>query len=148
VLTNSIRALEIDPEEETGFTNTLAALTASDRELNSPRRNPDARQVLVLLTDGLPTAADGTTDDLLREVTGASSQLRESGIEVYAIGLGSNVNRAFLEAVVADPAKAFLAPDRNQLEAIYRSITTDICEAGPAQIEVIVRNKANFEPLR
>jgi cobalamin biosynthesis protein CobT len=126
----------------------MSALTLSNQELASPRSNPDARRVLILLTDGLPTAEEVDTEELVAEVAESAETTSSNGIEIYAIGLGDNVDQAFLETVVTDPDHAYLAPDRSDLEAIYQEITTDLCEVGPPRIEIIAKTNTNFAPLR
>lgn len=142
-----IEALTIDPKEEVGYTNTSAGLSAAALELASERHNKNARRVIVLLTDGLPTATDDGGDP----VAAAESQAKElvaAGVEIYAIGLGANVNLDFISSIASDSAHAFYAPKTEDLNAIYKSITTELCESGTAKIEVIAKTPTNFTPLR
>ena len=89
-----VSALSIAPADETGFTNTSAALAQAATELRSDRANNNARRAFVLLTDGLPTA-QGDTDAVAAAIASAQA-LVASGADVYAIGLGENVDQAFL----------------------------------------------------
>jgi len=143
---NSIIALEIEPAEEVGFTNTPEALIAAMAELNSPRRNENARRVLVLLTDGLPTASGD--EDVITRATQEAQKLRDDGIEVYAIGLGENVDAGFVQSIATDASNTFFAPSGADLATIYAEITSSLCEAGEGKIEVIAKTKTNFAPLR
>jgi Mg-chelatase subunit ChlD len=138
--------LTIDPEEETGFTNTSAALELANAELSSVRHNQSARRVLVLLTDGLPTAKDN--DDFILETEAKAREIKENGVEIYAIGLGQNVDRAFIEAVASGNGNAYLAPTVTDLNRIYSEITSSLCEVGPTKIDVVAKTKTNFAPLR
>ena len=142
----AIRSLSISPAEETGFTNTVEALERAQRELNSKRHNPDARRVLVVLTDGLPTAAGGV--DPTNQAVATAAALRDDGIEIYAIGLGEAVDRGFIERLASNRSNAFFAPTSADLDAIYEEITTALCESGPTKIDVIAKTSANFEPVR
>jgi Mg-chelatase subunit ChlD len=147
----AISNLRIVPTEETGYTNTVAALEVAARELNSAHRNPDARQVIVILTDGLPT---DPADDrpVIEEATELAAELDRSGIDIYAIGLGEAVDRNFISALATSPDTAYLALGENNLEselrAIYDTITQAICETGPTRIDIIPRIPATFTPLR
>lgn len=144
---SAVNLLQIAPEEETGFTNTAAALDAAATELNSTRHNVDARKVLVLLTDGLPTG-ERDQEEIIAEVEAKAAELMSQGIRVYAIGLGQNVDLDFINNLVDDRANAFYAPTRSELSGIYSEITTSLCESGTAKIDVIAKTKANFTPLR
>lgn len=142
----TIAQLTIDPLEETGFTNTLAALSLAGAEFDSGRQNSNARKVLVLLTDGLPTT-EGDEDIISRAVDQALV-LDESGIEIYAIGLGEGADRQFVQRLASDESNAFFAPSSADLESIYQEITTSLCESGATKIEVIAKTEAVFTPLR
>ncbi|MEM9337078.1 MAG: vWA domain-containing protein [Patescibacteria group bacterium] len=140
-----IRALTISPQEETGSTNTGAAFEFARQELASNRHSTDARKVLVLLTDGLATAPD--PDPEAFALTKAE-QVKSEQIDVYTIGLGSEVNMDFLRAVADQPSQAFNALETGDLEQIYSNITSAICEEGPARIDIIPKTDANFAELR
>jgi len=141
-----IDSLTIAAASETGFTNTAAALQAAALELGSERHSTDARRALVLLTDGLPTAA-GNIDAVLQAQTAARA-LAESGADVYVIGLGQQVDQTFVRSIASDSGNAYLAPSRSDLATIYGQITASLCEVGPTKIEVIAKTKTNFAPLR
>lgn len=141
-----INDLSIGAEAERGYTNTMAALRLAQAELDSTRHNPDARRVLVLLTDGLPTAPG--RPDVSGEAVAIAKELNESGIEIYTIGLGSDVNETFIREVASEESNAFLAPSRSDLDAIYSEITTSLCETGPTKIDVIAKTPTVFESLR
>ncbi|MCA9354659.1 MAG: VWA domain-containing protein [Candidatus Kaiserbacteria bacterium] len=141
-----VRGLKIDAAEETGFTNTPAAFSLVDAVLNSAQHNENARRVLVLLTDGLPTA-EGDEEIVTAAIT-AAKQLDETGIEIYAIGLGEGVDRSFIQAIATAPENAYFAPTGADLARIYEEITSALCELGPTKIDVIAKTKANFAPLR
>jgi Mg-chelatase subunit ChlD len=141
-LADKITSLKIQPAEERGFTNTVEALQMALGELDSERHNPDARRVLVLLTDGLPTAAGNA--DVVEQAIKQAQVLREQNIDVYTIGLGENVDRAFIQSVASDNKKAYFAPTGSDLAAIYKEITSSLCEVGPTKIDVYAKTKTNF----
>lgn len=142
----TIPELSIAPAEESGFTNTVQALLTAQTELNSERHNIDARRVLVLLTDGLPTAAGD--EDVVAEAAATAQMLDDDDIEVYAIGLGQGVDATFIRQIASDPSNAYFAPTGADLMAIYAEITSSLCESGPTKIDVIAKTETNFAPLR
>ena len=143
---DSISQLQIQPAEETGYTNTVAALTAARTELASIRHNPDARRVLVLLTDGLPTTKGDA--DVITQAQELADELRLGGLEIYAIGLGENADSQFIQSIASEKSNAYFAPTGADLAQIYSEITSSLCEAGEGKIEVIAKTKTNFAPLR
>jgi Mg-chelatase subunit ChlD len=143
---STIRALTIRPADERGYTNTQAALRAADAELLSERHNKNARRAVVLLTDGLPTAA--SNDAFVAETIATASALKDAGLSIYAIGLGSGADAAFIEAVASGADYSYMAPSTKDLKAIYEQITRTLCESGTTKIEVIAKTGVNFAPLR
>jgi Mg-chelatase subunit ChlD len=138
-------ALTIDPKEERGFTNTGDAIIAAQAELQSSRKNENARQVIVLLTDGLATAPDPDPDAHARV---AAESARAAGTILYTIGLGTSVNMEFLRNLASEPKFAFTAPTTDTLGTIYDTITASICEEGPSRIDVIPKGRTNFTPIQ
>lgn len=145
-ISNLIQGLQIEAAEETGFTNTIAALETARAELVSSRHNLDARRVLVLLTDGLPTV-DGD-EDVVTLAEEIADSLDGEGIEIYAIGLGENVDRDFVLHIASSDQTAYFAPSGADLKGIYDAIKSSLCESGPTKIDVIAKPKTNFAPLQ
>ena len=145
-VTDQITALTISPTEESGVTNTSAAIITAASELLSVRHNDNARRALVLLTDGLPTA--GGINEATAAARTAAADLARSGADVYIIGLGEQVDQAFVQSIASSPSKAYIAPNRAQLQQIYAEITASLCEVGPTKIEVITKPPVPFVPLR
>lgn len=143
----SIREITISSEAETGFTNTVAALDAVTAELASPRHSEDARRAVVFLTDGLPTGQTETEE--LTAIVGAKARaLADSGVSIYAIGLGQNVDESFIHSLASDAAYAYFAPSGGDLAHIYEQITGALCETGATKIDIIAKTKTNFTPLQ
>jgi Mg-chelatase subunit ChlD len=140
----TIEKLKIDPAEETGSTNTGDAILRAQGELDSARHNTNARKVVILLTDGLATAGGESPEDHARE---AASALKESGVELFTIGLGEQLNEAFLRELASDSTHYFRAPTTAMLGKIYESITGALCEEGAAVIEIIPKVSATFSPI-
>jgi len=144
-LANTVSSLTIDPKEETGSTNTGGALAAAFTELNSDRHSPEARKVLVLLTDGLATAPDEEPEAYA--LTNAQ-QVKESGINVFTIGLGAQVNMDFVTQLASSPTQAYRALSSSDVDRIYQSITASLCEDGAAVIDIVPKTDASFAPLQ
>lgn len=141
---DTIATLTIDPEEETGSTNTGDALLRGTEELNSARHNQEARKIMVLLTDGLATAPEENPDTYAQQ---AAQRAKASGITLFTIGLGENVNMDFVTALASTPQQAYRALSVGEVDRIYKSITGEICEDGAAIIEVIPKTDAGFSTL-
>ena len=140
----AIKKLTIDPKEETGSTNQGDALVAAQAELNSSRHNPDARSVIILLTDGLATAPEKEPDVYAKN---KAALLKADDIELFTIGLGKGADMVFVRALASTEAQAFAAPTPSTLGSIYQSITGSICEDGAARIDVIPKVTDSFAPL-
>ena len=136
-----INNLEIKPESEQGSTNTGDAILFAEYELSSERNNEDARRAVVLLTDGLATAPDPEPETYARD---AATKLKASGIELFTIGLGADVNDAFLGEIATDRKHYFRAPTTVSLGKIYESITTELCEEGAAVIDIVTKPQATY----
>lgn len=139
-----VEALAIDPAEETGSTNTGEALTQATQELVSERHNAEARKVMVLLTDGLATAPDEEPEAYALE---AAANAKQAGITVYSIGLGEQVNMDFVRSLASSPEQSYQAVSSASVDAIYKTITTDICEDGAAVIRVITKTDAGLSGI-
>lgn len=95
-------------------------IAAADSELRGSRARPEARPVVVLLTDGQP---DPDTDDLAQA---AARQARGRGVALYAIGLGADVDLSLLRDLTADGARVLPAPSPADLAGIYRGLAETI----------------------
>jgi Mg-chelatase subunit ChlD len=88
-------------------------------ELQSPRRLDRNTPVVILLTDGLQT---GTPGEEMR----AAAEVRNAGVRLYTIGLGSDVDRTALKTMAGDESRYFYAPDSADLASIYAEIAQDL----------------------
>lgn len=129
-----VSELAIDPVEETGSTNTGDALVKMREVLSASAANPDARKLAILLTDGLATAPDEEPEAYALE---AAAALKRTGAQVYSIGIGEQVNQEFVRALASNADTAFFAITAQQIDAIYRTITSRVCEDGPARIDIV-----------
>ncbi len=139
-----VSALAIDPKEETGSTNTGDAITAAGEELVSERHNEDARKVLIVLTDGLATAPE---EDPEQYAIDAANAVKESGVEIYAIGLGKQVKMDFIKTIASEEDHYYQALTSQEVDQIYRVITSSLCEEGAAVIDIVPKTKASFTQL-
>ncbi len=138
----TIKSLVIDPESERGSTNTGEALLRAQEELLSERHNQNARKVVVLLTDGLATAPKESPEEY---AVSRAAGLRQTGAEIFTIGLGASVNGDFLRSIATSDSHYLYAPDTAVLDRIYRDITAAICEDGAAVIEIIPKTSTIFQ---
>lgn len=136
-----ISRLDIAPAEETGSTNSGAGLALALQEFSSDRHNPDARKVLVLLTDGLTNEPEPDPEVF------ALSQARvliDNQVEIYTIGIGEEINTTFLRNMASSPDNMFTTLSTEQIDRIYRTITEDICEVGAARIDILPKSDTFF----
>lgn len=138
-ISTRIAQLSVKPADERGSTNIGDGLKEAIIELLSPRHNPDARKVVVLLTDGKANAPILEGEDLAPEdyALAVAEEGKKRGVEIFAIGLGKGVNGAFIDALASNPASGYLAIDSSTLDGIYTSISSSICEEGAAVIDII-----------
>jgi Mg-chelatase subunit ChlD len=138
-------ALAIDPKEELGSTNPGEALQVLREEFRSPRHNIDARKIAILLTDGLATAPEDEPEVFARD---AADALKQDGVTLFTIGLGSAVNMEFVRALASEPEFAYQAFTKEDVDSMYRFITGAMCEDGAARIEIIPKTDASFTPMQ
>ena len=129
-----IRTLGIDPKEETGQTNIADAVVRARDEFLTSRHSQNARKVLVLLTDGKANAPGKHPE---QDALKIAQDARDNGITIFTVGLGTEVNQTFLTEIALDESHRYLAPSAINLGSIYQSISTALCEEGPAVIDVV-----------
>jgi len=131
-------------------TNLGDAIKAAALELQSARRTAGAKQAIVVLTDGdttrpidpaNPRNAKYAEDYAINLATEA----RKNGLDVYAIGLGKNINEAFLkDNIVGDLSHYYSAPTAENLLAIYKTISEKVCPPENFITEIVVTPRAIF----
>lgn len=136
-----VSQLSIAPKEERGSTNTGDAFKLMAEEISSPRHNKDARKVAILFTDGLTNAPGKTPEEYAIE---HATVLKNLGVDVFTIGLGAKVNETFLRELATDAEHAFIAPSIHEVDEVYQTITSAICEDGAAVIEIIPKPETSF----
>jgi len=139
-----VNSLFIDPEEEAGSTNTGGVFAEAVKEFSTPRSNINARNVLVVLTDGLATEPEEDPEEYAIE---QASLLKSLGVTVYTIGLGEQVNMEFLQNLASEPGLAYQALDSGEVDRIYQTITSSLCETGPTRIDIVPKTDAFFKSI-
>jgi Mg-chelatase subunit ChlD len=144
------------------YTNMGDALRVAAAELTSSRHRSDARKVIVFLTDGDVTRpVNPQTGKLDRAYAAehartAAAEAKAADVTIYAIGFGDFLNSPnaqvsrdteLIKSLASGPETYFEAPTAADLAQVYQTIATDICEVGPARIEVIPKTKASFTNL-
>jgi Mg-chelatase subunit ChlD len=89
-------------------------------ELTGPAAQPGRNRVIVLLTDGQPT---GVEPQVVEDTAAAAKAV---GLELYAIGLGSDVDSRLLRALASGSGYFYLAPSTDDLNRIYGQIAYTI----------------------
>ncbi len=150
-------------EDGVQYTNMGAAFDSALGELLSTRHRPDARKVIIFLTDGDVTRPlnpkTGLADrEYASEFARASAKKAQAeDVTVYTIGFGELFTKegeevlrdvALIKDLASGPDFYFTAPGASELEAVYKEIANDLCEEGPTRIEVITKTSTNFTPLQ
>ena len=140
----AVDSIQID-SNGTQYTNIYEALYSGWQELVSPRSIEGSSKVAILLTDGMATApinpkgGGKEADDIKYAETLASEvaiNAKRDGVVIYTIGLGSGVNEAFLKQIASEAGKYYFAPGADNLESIYKNISSEVCQELPARVEI------------
>lgn len=139
----AINSINIE-QDSTQYTNIYDAVHAAWQELISTRADEEFAKIIVLLTDGVannprnPNGKTETDDIKYAEDLAAkeASSAKKDGVIIYTIGLGNKVNEAFLKSLASEDKNYFFAPSAENLETIYKNISTDICKEVPARVEI------------
>ncbi len=95
-----------------------AGLAAARAELDGPNRRAGATRVIALLTDGRQDA-----DPTLAEAEAAAA--RAAGLRLFTIGLGDDVDGAFLARLAGPTGRFYAAPTPAELAAIYTTVASE-----------------------
>jgi hypothetical protein len=85
--------------------------------LQSP--TAERTRAVVLLTDGQQTDQPATAE-------ASALALRDSGVFLYTIGLGDDVDGEFLSRLAGDDSRYYAAPEPEELLDIYSSLARSI----------------------
>jgi len=96
-------------------TDITSALRLAAQMLGSPGSNVpvmmDRRRAIILLSDGL--------DSSQAQVTTAADSIAQTGIDIFAVGLGYNIDEDILREIASDPDYYARTVDPRQLITIY-----------------------------
>ncbi len=111
-----------------GFTNLKAGIDLATGELTGGNDRPDVSSPdkMIIITDGHPNRPlpSGTADDVAKAAADAA---RAAGIEVFVVGVGADVNTAFLQNEIADDASHYFSvADYSQLQTTLDNL--DLCQ--------------------
>lgn len=144
-----VSSIFIKPEEEVGSTNTgdaikkaIEVFTVAPPKSKGSNTGEEDRKIIVLLTDGLANEPEDPGGEPY--ATEHSNKAKAQGVQIYTIGLGDKVNAGFLRGLASEPQKYYQAAESRDLDRIYREISDDLCESGPAVIDVIPKPKNVF----
>jgi hypothetical protein len=134
----ALSSINITQEEESGFTNLGAAIKSAREEFLSLRNNPDAKKVMVILTDGRANAPLNPGGEEFAEIH-ATRAIGEN-IITYVIGLGDKVNEAFLtESISGDKSRYYSAEKSSDLLGVYKEISKVACPERTYPLSVMSR---------
>jgi uncharacterized protein YegL len=97
----------IDSPRISGNTNTEDAIQTAQAELLSgTNQRASAEKVMVLLTDGQPTASDGPLNNI-QDALVAADDAKGAGIEIFSVGIGlGSTGEAVLRAIAGETANS------------------------------------------
>lgn len=133
VLTANIGPLRgaIDGLTAGGGTNIADGIARGQAELESPRHKPANARVMVLLSDGRPTAGG--------DPRAAADAAKAAGLRIFTIGLGNEIDPELMRALASIPSNFYFAPDSGALDAIYEQIAGVIGGSPATNITIVDR---------
>ena len=84
------------------------------QELQSARHRPENVSAIILLSDGANSAG--------RDPLNAANEAKAVGIQIFTIGLGSDVDANQLLQIASSPSHYFFAPTPADLTSIYQTL--------------------------
>ena len=121
----------IDAMVSGGFTNLKDGIDLAAGELTNPgdghdRAEPGSPDKMIVITDGHPNRPfpSGTADDV---AAASADAARLAGSEIFVVGVGSDVNAAFLSGEIADDASHYYSvSDYSGLQTVLQEL--DVCD--------------------
>ena len=108
-------------KHEKGRTRIDKALEVARREV-FPYARPGVHQIAMVITDGVQTQGADTKD--LRE---ASAPLRDAGVKILAIGIGSSIDKKELRLLVEKDEDVLFAKSFDDLILKLNSLIKKTC---------------------
>jgi Mg-chelatase subunit ChlD len=129
-----------------GDTCIQCSIDAANQALTAGKRSGD-KNVIVLLTDGIANYIEGTNEQVSESVaeqaalTSAANAVSQNNAIIFVIGLGSDVNTAFLQQLATSTGgQYYFPPTTDNLEDIYAEISQIIAQGS---VSGYVFNDAN-----
>jgi uncharacterized protein YegL len=125
-----------------GFTNLFEGISLAHDELTGVNDRDDSTSpdIMVIITDGNPNEP-GTDQNAEMVAATEADAARTSGIEVFVVGVGSDVDAAYLINNIADdPSHYFAVADFTELQAVLEAIAN--CESAPEITGTLTVNKS------
>lgn len=118
-----------------GVLQAFTVLAGSDSE--------NKRKAMVILTDGIATRPLDSSDKNYPEnyARDIANSAKASGIEIYVIGLGKDLNTEFLQEIAGEPENYYGARTKDDLAGVYGDIALSICGKRPAIVTTYVIEK-------
>ncbi len=108
-----------------GSTNLVDGLEEARRTMIAAPWRAEAKRVIVFMSDGRHSISSPSLDDLAKVITA----VRGDHIEVFAIGLGSDIDRAAMKRMATDDSHYYDSPSEDELAGIYDGIAGRIGSA-------------------
>ena len=107
--------------------DTALKLAHTELYTSQGKARPNVKKLLFLITDGRqnPDQENGRKLDPARE----AEKLHLSGVQVYAVGIGSKVNFTELSLITQDKQKVYMATDFKELvsDAFVANVSKQLC---------------------
>ncbi|CAG5118377.1 unnamed protein product, partial [Candidula unifasciata] len=109
-----------------GWTYTDKALRLAREQMFSRAKGsrPDVQKIAIVFTDGQSNNKTATQEQ--------STLLKNSGVLVLSVGIGSGVDQAELQTIASVPGDVFEVSDFNVLNTIQKEVTNRTCQQAPA----------------
>lgn len=113
-----------------GFTNLKEGLDLALGEHANPgdshdRTDSTSPDKVIVITDGHPNRPlPSSTADNVAKVS--ADVYRAAGAEIFVVGVGSDVNQAYLETIADDASHYYSVSDYSELETILKNL--DLCQ--------------------
>lgn len=125
----------------TQYTNIAEGIESSFEQFATPDQRFLTSRVIVLLTDGVANRPEDPVNRNYPEqyALEKAEEAKRSGIEIYTIGLGDEINEDFLIRLASTPDNYFKATTSGDLRAIYENIAVSFCSNEPSVVEIVTR---------
>jgi len=103
----------------------VCGVDAAVEELQGPRHRSSNRSVMIVLTDGRSNPRPAS------EAVESATRAKRAGVQLFTIGLGSDLDLEALRDIASLPSYFYQAPSVSDLGRIYSTIAIEIpCPAG------------------